>query len=77
MRRDLKMGSDVNIWMSCGSAFKSWGAERLKDPGPTVDRRAGGVERRKAEEDWSVRESVYISKSSVRYGGARLGYGGL
>ncbi len=72
MRRDLKMGSDVNIWMSCGSAFQSLGAERLKDLSPMVDRRAGGVERREAEEDRSVWEGVYISRSSVGYGGARL-----
>ncbi len=37
-----------------------------------VDRQAGGVERREAEEDRSVWEGVYISRSSVRYGGARL-----
>ncbi len=54
LRCDLKVGRDVNLQMSCGSAFQSRGAEQLKDLSPVIDRQAGGVERTEAEVDLSV-----------------------
>ena len=55
-----------------GSAFQSLGAEQLKALSPMVVRRAGGTDRREAEEERSVRRGEYVWRRSDRYGGARL-----
>lgn len=61
------------MWNICGSTFLSQGAEWLKDLSHMVDRWSDEGQKREAEIDLSVQKEVYISGSSVLYGG----YGGL
>lgn len=77
LRRDSKVGRNVNMMISFGNAFRNQGAELLKGLNLMVDRWADGLEMKEAEMDLSVKEEVYISRTSVRYGGARLGAGFL
>ena len=74
LRRDLNVGRNVDVRMSRGSSYQSRGAELLKglSLSPIVDRLAGGVERTQAEVKISIWDVMYIQRSSVRYGGARL-----
>lgn len=55
-----------------GSTFWRRGVEQLKALSPMVARQAGGVERKEADEDCSVREGVYNNTREVGVGGFKM-----